>query len=472
MGKPFRINNSKGQPRWYTYVTYKGDRKRKVAGSTKADALRYQRKLENQLERDKGASIRDKKIPFDYLCDEYLKIAETNLGKQTVRERRIAIKAHLKPFFVCYAGDISENDIEAYKRDRTEVSPATINNELKVLSCIFKFGIQFGFLVDMPKIKRLKVPVKNPVFLSEDQVSAILSAAEPRVRPMLQLLIFTGMRKGEMAHLEWTDINWKRRQIHIQPKKDWSPKSARPRTIEINTHAMEALQEAKRRNEKRVPPSLLVFPGRKGYLGDIRDGLNHACDRAGIGRVTVHQLRHTCASLMVMKGSDLPSVAATLGHRDIATTMIYAHLTQDHIKSQMNKLDGVAIPKICPKSAQKPKKTKKGKPAKTGIPFGIALVPKAGFEPARVSPPPPQDGVSASSTTSARCREKYSIHPPAENQYGVYFRERFSSKTARFLVISSDNPLAGDGHGGRRSAAPRRLVPERDQSCRGDDLGG
>ena len=143
----------------------------------------------------------------------------------------------------------------------------------------------------MPKIKRLKVPIKNPRFLSEDQVGAILSAAEPRVRPMIQFLIFTGMRKGEMAHLEWkTDIDLLRRQIHIQPKKDWRPKSARPRTIEINAHAMEALQEAKRRNEKRVPSSLLEFPGRKGYLGDIRDGLNHACDRAGIERVTVHQL--------------------------------------------------------------------------------------------------------------------------------------------------------------------------------------
>ena len=75
-------------------------------------------------------------------------------------ERRIAIKAHLKPFFVCYAGDISEIDIEAYKRGRTKVSPATINNELKVLSCVFKFGIAFGYLVDMPKIKRLKVPIK------------------------------------------------------------------------------------------------------------------------------------------------------------------------------------------------------------------------------------------------------------------------------------------------------------------------
>src|SRR3970282_2279099 len=114
--------------------------------------------------------------------------------------------------------------------------------------------------------------------------------------------------------------------------------------------------------------------------------------RAGIERVTVHQLRHTCASLMVMKGSDLPSVAATLGHRDIATTMIYAHLTQDHIKSKMNKLDSVDVPSICPKSARNPLKEKAGNPRKTGFPLKFAMVPKAGFEPARVSPPPPQDG--------------------------------------------------------------------------------
>jgi len=106
---------------------------------------------------------------------------------------------------------------------------------------------------------------------------------------------------------------------------------------------------------------------------------------------------------MVMRGSDLPSVAATLGHRDIATTMIYAHLTQEHIKKQMARLDDVSVQEICPKSAQNLLKKKKGESAESRFPFKIALVPKAGFEPARVSPPPPQDGVSASSTTSARC---------------------------------------------------------------------
>ena len=122
-------------------------------------------------------------------------------------------------------------------------------------------------------------------------------------------------------------------------------------------------------NEKRDPPSKLVFPGRKGYLGDIRDGLDHACDKARVPRVTVHQLRHTCASLMVMRGSDLPSVAATLGHRDISTTMIHSHLTQEHIKKQMARLDEVSVPEICPKFAQNPLKKEKGKSAKSRFPL-------------------------------------------------------------------------------------------------------
>src|SRR5512135_1782121 len=67
-------------------------------------------------------------------------------------------------------------------------------------------------------------------------------------------------------------------------------------------------------------------------------------------------------------------------------------------------------------------RTKKGTPVFAGIPFGIKMVPKAGFEPARVSPPPPQDGVSASSTTSARWRDGYSIHPSVENQYVEFIR--------------------------------------------------
>ena len=351
MGKPFCRKNNKGEPRWYIYVTYKGQRVRKVAGKTKTDALRYQRKWENRLERDKGGSIRDKKIPFDFLCGEYLKWAANNLGKQTLRERVMVVRAHLKPFFKSFAKDICNKEVEAFKATRTKVSPATINNELKVLSCILKFGIEFGYLADMPKIRRLKVPQKQPRFLTTEEIGRVLAAAKLGVRPMLQFLIFTGMRKGEMSHLQWDDIDFDNRLFHIQPKEDWNPKSGKPRSIPINKPALEALLEAKKAHLKSGRRSQFVFPGRKGCIGDIRDGLNHACDRAGIPRVTVHQLRHTFASQMVMSGADMASVAAALGHKDITTTMIYAHLTQGHVRTQMEKLNAIPLPEICPKSA-------------------------------------------------------------------------------------------------------------------------
>ena len=170
---------------------------------------------------------------------------------------------------------------------------------------------------------------------------------------MLQFLLFTGVRKGEMAHLHWDDIDFDNRLIHIQPKKDWNPKSGKPRSILINKPALEARLEAKKAHLKSGRRSQLVFPGRKGCIGDISDGLNHACDRAGIPRVTVHQLRQTCASQMVMSGADLGSVAAVLGHKDITTTMIYTHLTQGHVRTQMEKLNAIPLPEICPKSAPK-----------------------------------------------------------------------------------------------------------------------
>ena len=315
MGKPFCRKNSKEGPRWYSYVTYKGQRVRTVAGKTKTEALRHQRKWENRLERDKGASIRDKKIPFDFLCGEYLQWAANNLGKQTLRERVMVARAHLKPFFTCLTKDIDVKEVEAFKTTRTNVSPATINNELKVLPVSQAPGIEFGYLADMPKIRRLKVPQKQPRFLPTEEIGRVLTAAKLGVRPMLQFLIFTGLRKGEMSHLRWDDIDFDNRLIHVQPKEDWNPKSGKPRSIPINKPALEALLEARKAHLKSGRRSQLVFPGRKGCIGDIRDGLNHACDRAGIPRVTVHQLRHTCASQMVMAGADLASVAAALDTR-------------------------------------------------------------------------------------------------------------------------------------------------------------
>lgn len=63
-----------------------------------------------------------------------------------------------------------------------------------------------------------------------------------------------------------------------------------------------------------------------------------ACQRARIDNATLHTLRHTFASHLIMAGVDLATVSKLLGHKDISTTMIYSHLSPDHLKQAVEKL--------------------------------------------------------------------------------------------------------------------------------------
>ena len=173
-----------GKTRWYVCVTFRGQRHREVGGDTKQEALKRLRELVTLLE--KNGTPTEKKVPFDFLCDEYPRWTEINLAPQTRREWMIAIRAHLKPFFPGLVSDIDVRSIEAYKSKRmaTGISPVTMNNELKIISCIFKFGVENKYVDDIPKIQRVKAPKKPHRFLSTEEIGEVIAAARADVRPM------------------------------------------------------------------------------------------------------------------------------------------------------------------------------------------------------------------------------------------------------------------------------------------------
>jgi integrase len=158
------------------------------------------------------------------------------------------------------------------------------------------------------------------------------------------VIAFTGMRKGELAHLEWEDVDFENRLLHVRAKKDWTPKGNEERTIPLTEGAIQALQELWKRNERRKPKSSYVQPGRKGPLKDIRTGLDAACDRAGIPRVPAHGLRHTFGSQLAMAGANPFAIQKAMGHKYIKTTMIYVDVAKPHIREQVEKLDRIVVP--------------------------------------------------------------------------------------------------------------------------------
>ena len=351
MSRVFKKLSRNGKPRWYVCVTHRGQKYREVAGETKKAALKRLRELEDRL--DKVGDLTPKRVPFDFLCNEYLQWATVNLAPRTRKEREYIIRVHLKSFFNGLVSDIDVRSVEAYKASRLElpIAPITLNTHLKVLSCILKYGQENKLVIELPKIRRVKVPKKTPKFLSADEIGRVLAAARPDVRPILQLMIFTGLRKGEIRHIEWSDVDLKNRLLHVRPKETWNPKTDNSaRTIPLCEPAVEAIRMAQERSEQRNVKSSLVFPGRKGGpLNDIRDGLNGACRRAGVPRIHVHGLRHTFGSQMAMAGADPFAIMKAMGHADIKTTMIYVSLGKSHIREQVCKLDRLAISPIGPR---------------------------------------------------------------------------------------------------------------------------
>ncbi len=344
MSRVYKRQTRDGKQRWYVCVTYNGQRYREIAGDTKQVALKRLRELEARL--DRTGKVSEKKVPFDFLCDEYLRWTEINLAPRTRRERVIAVRAHLKPFFRGLANDIDVRSVEAYKTLRMAkgISSWTMNGELKMISCILKFGVENKYIEDLPRIRRVKIQKKTPRFLSAEEIGKVLAAARPDVRPMLQFMIFTGLRKGEVRFLEWSDVDLQHRLVHVRPKETWNPKTeSSARTVPLCDPALEALQMAWVRSEKRKVESNLVFPGRNGPLNDIRDSLNGACKRAGVPHIRVHGLRHTFGSQMAMAGADPFAIMKAMGHTDIKTTMIYVSLGKSHIRDQVEKLNTIRL---------------------------------------------------------------------------------------------------------------------------------
>jgi integrase len=185
VGTVFERTNSDGKIRYHVCINFQGQRYREVVGDKKSVAKKRLRELEDRL--DRGGRMQDPKVPFDVLCDEYLEWALLNLAPRTRREREIVIKAHLKSFFTCLAGEISVKEIELYKssRDKAGIAGITLNTELKVISGILRFGVELGYLLAMPKIRRVKVSTKKPRGLSKEEIFKVLDAARPDRRPML-----------------------------------------------------------------------------------------------------------------------------------------------------------------------------------------------------------------------------------------------------------------------------------------------
>lgn len=243
--------------------------------------------------------------------------------------------------------------VEAYLIfcDAQGLSKSTRARRLSSVRQLFRFAFDEGWRADNPAL-RIAGPGRMqrlPETLSEAEVNALLTAARQHGRTpaerlrsvaMLELLYATGLRVSELCTLPQAAVRGDPRMVLVKGK------GGKERMVPLSPPARAALTDwlahlddqaaGLRAAGKPVPKALFPAGGADGHWTrqQVFTTLKSIAVRAGVDpdKVTPHRLRHAFATHLLAHGADLMVIQTLLGHADVATTEIYTHVLDDHLK--------------------------------------------------------------------------------------------------------------------------------------------
>jgi len=299
---------------------------------------------------------KDYKTTFGELVSKY---KENHRHQKSYKTKKFSIKRVLE-----YFGDktllanIKYVDIETYRNylrqkptmHGTVRKDATVNRAVSCLHHMFTKAVTWEMIEQSPFDKGESLHIKENNqrvrYLKEDEIDRLLDECFPYIKNIVECALNTGMRRGEILSLKWNQV----RNGFIYLKET---KTSNPRQIPINDTLDEMF---KRINSEQNPSKKVVgLDGKpvKGFKSDyvfcrngkpykyITNTFNAGVKRAGITDFKFHDLRHTFASQLLMKGGTLKDVQELLGHKTMTMTLRYAHLSQEHKRKAVNLLNGL-----------------------------------------------------------------------------------------------------------------------------------
>jgi len=203
-----------------------------------------------------------------------------------------------------------------------------------------------------------KRPERLPVILSEEEVARLIESASTSYhRVILMTLYGTGLRREELCRLKVTDVDSQRMVIHVRQGK-----GRKDRDITLSPRLLEVL----RAYWKWRKPTTYLFPSYHSkrreqpiHSKTVYYAVREAARRAGIKKkVSPHLLRHSWATHLLERGTDLKTIQMLLGHFDLEATTIYLHLSQRHLQSINNPIEALPVSGLGDKPSLRPRKSK------------------------------------------------------------------------------------------------------------------
>jgi integrase len=209
------------------------------------------------------------------------------------------------------------------------------NRTLALLRAMYNAARNIGWKGENPTkgVQRFKEQARDR-FLTGNELPAFFQAlnAEPNhtLRDFFFVALLTGARRSNVQTMQWIDLDLERGLWRIPDTK-----AGAPMIVPLVEPAVKLLRE----RNALTDGSPYVFPshGRTGHVVEPKSAWKRILDRAGLSDIRVHDLRRTLGSWQALGGSSLQVIGKSLGHSQIATTMIYSRLTIDPVRESVDK---------------------------------------------------------------------------------------------------------------------------------------
>ena len=248
----------------------------------------------------------------------------------------------------------------AYLRLERNFSPQTVQHHYRTLNMIFAFAAKQEILQKNPmeKVDRPKLPRKKVDALSQEEAAAFFKSLDNcplEFRCLLHLLVTTGLRRGECVGLKWKDIDEARSMIQVERNVTYTARSglvintpktaASCRVVPVMVSTLSLLKRLKQQRQSENPRVLLedsfLFPSEVDIFTPRNpDAVTRRVKRfmkaQGFPDLSPHDLRHSCATLLLSSGADIKSVQEILGHVNASTTLNF------YVKSDVKQMQAAA----------------------------------------------------------------------------------------------------------------------------------
>lgn len=333
-----------------------GTLKRKMiyANTQKELALKV---AELKLQIENGTLTTDEKMTLEKWSYKWLETYKNNIATNSIKNYKTIITNHIAPELGCIKlKDLKEQQIQLLiNKKANEGLTRTVDYLIMTLKQILDKAVKNGYMIknvasDIQKPKYVK---QTKTSLSTNDIDVIKKASkEHRGGPFILTLLYTGMRRGEIIPLTWNDVDFNNRLIRIskavelvhgRPVIKETKTYSSIRTIPMVNVIYELLKE-----QKKISKSIYVFTSTynnihtQNSLKTLMNGFKNKCSEiAGYDfNFTLHQLRHTCATMLYNAGVGIKEAQDWLGHSTVSITMdIYTHLDKSKKEEALSKMN-------------------------------------------------------------------------------------------------------------------------------------